>query len=110
VVRGLIQGCLHSDLDLLLPRMGVTGATELFFVVVLTDAVGGEAIAERVREQLSGSQYIQRAGLTISAAHQPLDPIRQRASESMPDLLERLGIHIQETIDAEVAARLAIDE
>jgi signal transduction histidine kinase len=110
VVRGLIQGCLHSDLDLLLPRMGSTGATEIFFVVVLTDAVGSEAIAERVREQLTGSQYIQRAGLTISAAHQPLDLIRQKANESMPDLLERLGIHIQEKIDAELAARLAIDE
>jgi hypothetical protein len=30
VVRGLIQGCLHADLDLLLPRMGLAGATELF--------------------------------------------------------------------------------
>jgi signal transduction histidine kinase len=110
VVRGLIQDCLHSDLDLLLPRMGVAGATELFFIVVLTDAVGGEAIAERVREQLTGSQYMQQAGLTLSASHQPLDQIKQKACESMPDLLERLGIHIQEKIDEEFTVRSIVDE
>jgi hypothetical protein len=90
--------------------MGLEGATELFFIVVLTGAVGGEAIAERVREQLTGSQYIEQAGLTFSASHQPLDPIKQKVRESMPDLLERLGIHIQEKIDEELTARLIVDE
>ncbi len=73
-VRALIQNCLHSDLDLLLPRMGASGAAELFFIVVLTDAVGGEAIAKRIREQLSSSTYLQQAGLTLSTWYQPLDP------------------------------------
>jgi hypothetical protein len=76
----------------------------------LTDAVGGEAIAERVREQSTGSQYTQQAGLTLSASHQPLDPIKQKARESMPDLLERLGIHIQKKIDEEFTARSIVDE
>lgn len=103
-VRALIQNCLHSDLDLLLPRMGASGAAELFFIVVLTDAVGGEAIAKRIREQLSSSTYLQQAGLTLSTWYQPLDPINKRPDESPQEVLERVAGHIQEQIDAKLAS------
>lgn len=45
-VREVLQGCLHSHLDVLLPKMDIAGAVELFFIVAITDAIGGEAISQ----------------------------------------------------------------
>jgi signal transduction histidine kinase len=104
-VRALIQSCLHSDLDILLPRMGSAGAAELFFIVVLTDAIGGEAIATRIREQL-GCGNIQQAGLTLSTWHQPLDPIKRGARESTQAVSERAANLIQNHIDRNLVAKV----
>src|ERR1700689_216199 len=43
-VREVLQHCLYSNLDVLLPKIGAAGGVELFFVVALTDSIGGEAI------------------------------------------------------------------
>jgi hypothetical protein len=37
-VRDLLEACLHSDRDVLLPKMGSAGASELFFMVVVAEA------------------------------------------------------------------------
>jgi signal transduction histidine kinase len=104
-VRALIQSCLHSDLDILLPRMGSAGAAELFFIVVLTDAIGGEAIAKRIREQLGGSGNIQQAGSSLSTWHQPLEPIKREVDESAQTVLERAANHIQKHVDEKLASK-----
>ena len=57
--------CLHSDLDVLLPKMGLVGAVELFFIVALTDNIDGEAISQRIRERLEEWEQVQQAGLTF---------------------------------------------
>ena len=67
-IRHLLQGCLHSDLDVLLPKMGFAGAVELFFIVAITDEIGGEAISKRIREQAVDCEHIEQAGLTLSTS------------------------------------------
>jgi hypothetical protein len=57
-VRDLLQRCLYSDLDVLLPKVGFAGAVELFFIVAITDGIGGEAISKRIRKQLD--EHIQQ--------------------------------------------------
>jgi hypothetical protein len=60
-IRNLLRGSLHSlhsDIDVLLPKTGSTGAVELFFIVAITDASGGKAISKRIRKQLDGSDPI----------------------------------------------------
>ncbi len=59
-VRDVLQGCVHSDLDILLPKMGTAGATELFFILAITDENGGEAIAKRVQQRMIDYEYIQK--------------------------------------------------
>jgi signal transduction histidine kinase len=68
-VRDLLQRCLHSDQDVLLPKMGFAGAAELFFIVAITDGIGGEAITKRIREQFDGYELIHQAGLTVSTSY-----------------------------------------
>jgi signal transduction histidine kinase len=105
-VRDLLQRCLHSDLDVLLPKMGFAGAAELFFVVAITDRIGGEAITKRIQEQLDSCEHIQQAGLTLSTSYRSLEAIKRNASESMEDFLEKVATKIQELMDEEISSRM----
>jgi signal transduction histidine kinase len=105
-VRDLLQRCLHSDLDVLLPKMGSAGAVELFFIVAITDGIGGEAITKRIREQLDLCEHIQQAGLTLSTSYRSLEAIERNASESMEDFLEKAATKIQELMNQEISSRM----
>jgi hypothetical protein len=106
-VREVLQGCLHSHLDVLLPKMGVAGAVELFFIVAMTDAIGGEAISKRIREQLH--DHVEQAGLTLSTSYQSLAPARQNSGESIEDFLEHLASGVQELINVEISSRRMVN-
>jgi len=106
-VREVLQHCLHSDLDVLLPKMGAAGGVELFFVIALTDSIGGEAISKRIRERLQ--EHVQRAGLTVSTSYQFLPPVKRKSTESIEEHLERLGAGIQELIDVETSSRMVVN-
>jgi len=103
-VRNILQQCLHSDVDILLPKMGSAGSVELFFIVAITDRIGGEAISKRIREQLD--EHIQQAGLTVSTSYRPLESIKRNASESVKDFREKLATNIQELMDEELSSRM----
>jgi signal transduction histidine kinase len=104
-VRHALQGCLHSDMDVLLPKMGVADPLELFFVLATTDGIGGEAICRRVQEQLGGSEHIQQAGLTISTSYRPLKAIKRNTSESIESFVGKVANNIQELMNEEIASR-----
>jgi signal transduction histidine kinase len=105
-VRDLLQRCLHSAVDVLLPKMGSAGAAELFFIVAMTDRIGGEAITKRIREQWDGCEDLQQAGLTFLTFYRSLDTIKRSASESMEDFLERVAAQIQELMNEEISSRM----
>ena len=89
-----------------MPKMGFAGAVELFFVVAMTDAIGGEAISKRVREQLAGCELIQQAGLTLSTSYRLLEPVKRYAGESMEDLVENIATRLQEQMNKEISSRI----
>jgi signal transduction histidine kinase len=103
-VRHRLQGCLHSNLDVLLPKMGSSGAIELFFIVALTDGIGGKAISKRIREQLH--DHIQQTGLTLSSSYRSLETIKRNPSESMGDFREQVAANIQELMNEEISSRM----
>jgi signal transduction histidine kinase len=105
-VRDLVQRCLHSDLDVLLPKMGLAGAGELFFVVAITDEIGGEAITRRIQERMEDYEHIQRAGLTTSTSYRSVEVIKRNASESMKDFVEKAATQIQELMNEEISSRM----
>jgi signal transduction histidine kinase len=103
-VRDLLQRCLYSDLDVLLPKVGFAGAVELFFIVAITDGIGGEAISKRIRKQLD--ELIQQGGLTFSTSYRSLEAMKRNTSESMEDYREKVAINIQELIHEEISSRM----
>ena len=105
-VRDLLRGCLHSGLDILLPKMGFAGAVELFFIVAFTDVTGGEAISKRIREHVGGSEHIHQAGLTLAISHRSLNANKRNAGESMEVFLEKAATNIQELMNDEMSSRL----
>jgi signal transduction histidine kinase len=104
-IRDLLRGCLHSDLDVLLPRMGVTGGVELFFIVAITDGIGGEAIIKRIAERWEEHKQFQQASLTRLTSYRVLDAIKRKPSESVEDILAKVATSIQELMNEESLAR-----
>jgi len=104
-IRDLLRGCLYSDLDVLLPKMDSAGPVELFFIVAITDGIGGEAICNRIRKQLDSSEHLRQAGLTHTTFHRPLQAIKRNSTESKEDFLEKVAIDIQELMSKEISAR-----
>ena len=109
-VRDILQRCLYSDLDVLLPKMGSAGASELFFIVAITDGIGGQAITKRIREQLGDCERFQQAGLTLSTSYRSLEAIKRNVSESMETFLERVANKIQELMNEEISSRMVRNE
>jgi signal transduction histidine kinase len=104
-IRDLLKGCLHSNLDVLLPKMGFAGGVELFFMVAITDRIGGEAISKRVREHWDACEQVQQAGLTLSISYRSLEAIKRKPSESMAHLLKKVATNIQELMNQESLSR-----
>jgi hypothetical protein len=104
-IRDLLRGCLHSDLDVLLPRMDSAGPVELFFVVAITDGIGGEAICKRIGKKLGGSEHLRQADLTHSTSCRSLEAFRRQSIESKEDFLERVATSIQELMNEDISSR-----
>jgi signal transduction histidine kinase len=105
-VRDVLQRCMHSDLDILLPKMGLAGATELFFILAITDEIGGEAIAMRIQQRMDDYEHVQKAGLTTSTSFRSVEAIKRSASESMKDFVEKVATQIQGLMDEEISSRM----
>jgi hypothetical protein len=105
-VRELLRRCLYSDLDVLLPKMGSAGAAELFFIVVVTNAIGSEAILKRIRDQFDGPDGTLQAGLTHSTSYRSLEAIERNANESVDIFLEKASTVIQAMMNEEISSRM----
>jgi hypothetical protein len=85
--------------------MGQAGATELFFVLAVTDEIGGEAITKRIQERMGNYERTQQAGLTTSTSYRSVEAIKRNASESMKDFVDKVANQIQELMDEEISSR-----
>jgi signal transduction histidine kinase len=104
-IRDLLRGCLYSNLDVLLPKTESSGPAELFFIVAITDGIGGEAICKRIRKQLESSERLLQAGLTHSTSYRSLEAVKRNPTESKEDFLERVATDIQELMNRAISAR-----
>jgi signal transduction histidine kinase len=104
-IREVLRGSLYSDLDILLPKMDSAGPAELFFIVAITDGIGGEAICKRIRKQLESYERLQQAGLTHATSYRLLEAAKRSATESKEDLLETVAAEIQELMMQEISSK-----
>jgi hypothetical protein len=98
-VRDVLGRCFNSDRDVLLPNLSGMAGPELFFIVAVTDAIGGEAITRRIREKLEGSEQLSQAGLTFTTSYRALSAVRRTPNESMEKFLEQVAAKIHEAMD-----------
>jgi len=96
---------LYSNLDVLLPKMDSAGPLERFFIVAITDGIGGEAICARIRKQLDSSEPLRQAGLTHSTYYRSLEVIKEDATEPKEGFLERVAVDIQELMNEEALSK-----
>jgi hypothetical protein len=104
-IRTTLQECLYPDRDVLLPKICFTGALELFFIVALTDKIGGNALAGRIVKQMNGREHVQYEDLTLSTSYRSLETIQRNPDE--PGTLEMIAAKIKEMINEEVLSRMA---
>jgi signal transduction histidine kinase len=104
-IRELLRGCLYSNLDVLLPKVDSAGPSELFFIVAITDGIGGGAICQRIRKQLDSSERLRQAGLTHSTHYRSLEAIKRNTTETKEDFLETVAANIQELMNEEASSK-----
>jgi hypothetical protein len=108
-IRELLHGCLHSDLDILLPKMGSPGATELFFILAITDEIGCAALTKRIQERLDRCEPLLRASLTAKASYRALEAVKRNARESMKGFVERVAVQVQQALNEELSLRMVLN-
>ncbi len=104
--REMLQRCLHSDEDVLLPKMGSSGATELFFVVAATDPVGCASLTTRIQMQFDEHELVQKAGLTLSISMHSIAIPRKNRAESRGAAFEAVAAIIQALVNEELSSRM----
>jgi signal transduction histidine kinase len=104
--RELLQRCLHSDEDVLLPKMGSSGVAELFFLVASTDPAGCESLTARIRQQFDERESLQKAGLVLSTSCHSVPAARKVRSVSKGAAFEAVAAVIQSLVNEELSSRM----
>src|SRR6202012_4685402 len=65
-VREDLQQCLYAGRHTLLPRMGASGAVELFFVVAAGTEPEVRELAARIDRQISSNESLEPSGIRLS--------------------------------------------
>jgi hypothetical protein len=87
--------------------MGVAWAVELFFVVAITDAIGGEAISKRIEEQLG--EHVQQSRLNALDFPPVRCACQAKLGRTIEKPLEQLAAGIQQLINVEISSRRVVN-
>jgi signal transduction histidine kinase len=104
--RELLQRCLHSNDDVLLPKMGSSGAAELFFIVAATDPVGCASLTTRIQMQFDERELVQKAGLALSISSHSIPVPRKNRVGSKGAAYEAVAAIIQALVNEELSSRM----
>lgn len=97
-VRGLIQHCFLSDLNILLPNMSPGLERECFFVAAFVDDKGASMLVDIIREQLAGLPFFKQTGITISVSYTMLSPLPQDAGASTDVLTTCMATRLENSV------------
>ena len=91
-VYHLLQRCILSVRDVLLPRMVHLGKDEVFFIVAFADPSGAKAIVRRIEEQLEALKAIQNIALEAEGSFTMVEipPVKENLP---PEQLARAVTH-----------------
>jgi signal transduction histidine kinase len=66
-IRGILERCIHTGLDILLPEMSEADPVETFFIVACTGTTGSTVIEERIARELQNFDDASRLKPVISS-------------------------------------------
>jgi len=93
----ILRRCVYLDKDLVLPRMGTSGAAETFFVVASTDLQQAGIMTARIREQLERVPDLKtKCTLTISTSPIELSP--EKPGETVEQTVQTLASGVTQMI------------
>jgi hypothetical protein len=104
-VRELMRSCLHSDHDVLLPKMGSAGAAELFFVAVAADSLGCESLTKRIRQKFEERELVQKSGLVLSTSFHPVETAQKSRDNPRGASFEWVTAMFQSLVNEELSSR-----
>lgn len=104
--RRLLQGCLQSNDDVLLPKMGMAGLAELFFIVAAADAESCKSLVARIHEQFDEQPSKSESGLTLTTACHSIPATRGDAHGSADAAFEAVSVLIQALVNEELSKRM----
>jgi signal transduction histidine kinase len=97
-VRTVLERCLRTDTDLLLPTLDATQEAKFFLVITYTQKRGAEVIARRILSQLGRSEQVKPEDFTVTVSHSVLDPIPRGAHESIESFAGKVAAGIRSVI------------
>ncbi len=93
----ILRRCVYLDKDLVLPPMGMSGATETFFVVASTDIQRSGIMTTRIREQLERMSDLKaKCSLTVSTV--PVELPSDYAAADLEQQVETVAHCVTQTI------------
>ena len=102
----ILRRCVYLDKDLVLPPMGISGATETFFVVASTDMDRSGVMTTRIREQLERMSGLKaKCSLTISSM--PLDLPSDHVAKEVAQQVQAVADSVTLAIMASVERKLS---
>jgi signal transduction histidine kinase len=105
VLRDLLLTCLEPELEVLLPKMGSAGATELFFTVSGAPATHGVTLAKRLRDQIARTESIRPMGVQLDISNRMVGTVKASTNETNESVVRRLVGEIQQRVGEELSSR-----
>ncbi len=103
--RTLLQRCLMPDLDVLLPKMGSGGASEVFQIIAFADEKGVGVLTKRIREQFIRLKHCKEPGMTFSTSHRLLETNGRDVKAPLTGLADEMAAKIEILIKSESLTR-----
>ncbi|MFZ0951512.1 MAG: hybrid sensor histidine kinase/response regulator [Candidatus Sulfotelmatobacter sp.] len=102
----ILRRCVYLDKDLVLPPMGISGATETFFVVASTDMDRSGIMTTRIREQLERMPDL-RAKCSLTIASTPLELPSDHVGKDVEQQVQAVADSVTQAIMASVDRELS---
>jgi hypothetical protein len=80
-IRGVLERCIHSGKDMLLPSMSDKEPMGTFFIVACTDSLGFKVIATRIGRELQTFDHAAKLNPVISSTTLLVPPGRPRKEQ-----------------------------
>lgn len=92
----ILRRCVYLDKDMVLPVLGNSGSSKIFFVAASTDLEGAEVMMKRIRENLAASAGLKAAAvLTVSASAMSLS---STPGKSLEEKVQAVADRITEAV------------